>query len=207
MKDYEFRISQFVDNELPTDEQPELFHFLSENKEARKLLADYMKMKNETKSFYKEMDTEFDDTQVISSEIYTQKKEEKRYKLMFYFSAAATIVLAFLLGSSFFKSNISLEKYQKLQTKYIIMQENYKNVLNEKKRLVNLTDKFTIEIKKLKTKQVPAKHKSFNKSNLIKTQNKPSTNFIYKNRNTYFANIPTYTITKSDFLGQQIIGN
>lgn len=207
MKDYEIKLSQFIDNELPADKQQELFHFLSENKEARKILADYMKIKNETKSFYKEMNTEFDDTQVISSRIYTQKENERKYKMMFYFSAAATIVLAFLFGSSFFKSNISLEKYQRLQTKYIIMQKNYSNVLNEKKRLVNLTDKFVKENENLKTKQVSIKHNLFHKSYSIKIKKKPARNLSYKNRNTYFANIPTYTITKNDFLGQQIIGN
>ena len=35
MKDYEIKISQFVDNELSVNEQQELFRFLSEEGEAR----------------------------------------------------------------------------------------------------------------------------------------------------------------------------
>jgi len=207
MKDYKITISQFVDNELPVNEQREFFLFLSGNEEARKILADYMKMKNETSSFYAEMDAEFDDTEVISAGIYSQKKIEKRYKMISYFSAAATIVLVSLLLTNFFKNSVTSEKYQKLQTKYIILKENYSNVLNEKKRLVNLTDKFIKETERLRTKQVPTKHKLLHKNYSVKTKNKLGRKLTYKNRNTYFAKIPTYKITKDDFLGQQIIGN
>ena len=207
MKDYEFKISQFVDNELSANEQQELFRFLSESEEARQTLVDFMEMKKETKSFYSGMNTEMDDSKIVAAGIYAQK--EKKYKTMFYFSAAASILFAFLLIVNEFKQNPILTKYQNLQIEIIELQENYSDVLSKQIELVRVNNQLYEETEKLKTAQVVMKSKPDKKSlkvqppKITKQQKKPN----YKSRNNYLASIPTFIITKDDFLGQQIIGN
>ena len=83
MKDYEFKISQFVDNELSANEQQELFRFLSESEEARQTLVDFMEMKKETKSFYAGMNAEMDDSKIVTAGIYAQNEKEKNINQCF----------------------------------------------------------------------------------------------------------------------------
>ncbi|GBD91801.1 hypothetical protein BMS3Abin04_02533 [bacterium BMS3Abin04] len=209
MKDYEIKISQFVDNELPVNEQQELFRFLSESEEARRVLADYMEIKNKTKSFYTDMDVESDDSKIIGA-VLGKGDHRKKYKSLFYFSAAAAIVLAFLLLSIFFNNSIEPEKYQELQTKYIALQREYITALNEKGELAKLNNNLSAEIEEVNVKQLPALHKPVihkKKLNIKKKRSRKPGGQIFRNRNVYAANIPVYTITKNDFLGQQIIGN
>ena len=52
-------------------------------------------------------------------------------KTMFYFSAAASILFAFLLIVNEFKQNPILTKYQNLQTEMIELQENYSDILSK----------------------------------------------------------------------------
>jgi len=77
MENYEIKISQFIDNELPVNEQQELFRFLAESEKARKVFADYMKMKNETKAFYTEMDIESDGSKIIGAVLEKRSGKEK----------------------------------------------------------------------------------------------------------------------------------
>jgi len=209
MKDYEFKISQFVDNELSANEQQELFRFLSESEEARQTLADFMEVKKETKLFYSGMNAEMDGSKIVTAGIYAQNEKEKKYKTMFYFSAAASILFAFLLIVNEFKQNPILTKYQNLQTEIIELQENYSDVLSKQIELVRVNNQLYEETEKLKTAQVVMKSKPDKKNlkvqppKITKKQKKPN----YKSRNNYLASIPTFTITKDDFLGQQIIGN
>ena len=210
MKDYELKISQFVDNELSANEQQELFRFLSESEEAQQTLIDFMEMKKETKSFYAGMNTEMDDSKIVAAGISVQNEREKKYRSMFYFSAAASIIFAFLFLANQFKENPILTKYQNLQTEMITLQENYSDVLSKQIELVRVNNQLYVETKKLKTAQVVIKNKPIKKASKVqppKTIKQQKKNPNYKSRNNYLASIPTYTITKDDFLGQQIIGN
>ncbi len=209
MKNYELKISQFVDNELSANEQQELFRFLSESEEARQTLIDFMEMKKETKSFYAGMNLELNDSKIVTAGVSAQNERGKKYKSMFYFSAAASIIFAFLFLANQFKENPILAKYQNLQTEMVTLQENYSDILSKQIELVRVNDQLYEETEKLKTAQVVINNKSDKKTPSVeqpkveKQQKKPN----YKNRNNYLASIPTYTITKDDFLGQQIIGN
>ncbi len=209
MKDYELKISQFIDNELSIDEQQVLFRFLSESQEARQTLADYMEMKNESKSFYAGMNAEMDNSKIVAAEVFVQQKREKKYRTMFYYSVAAAILFAFLLLLNQFKQNPILTKYQNLQSEMIKLQEDYTVVLSKQMELIKLNNELYEETEELKTAQVVMKNKQVNKVSKVQPPkiNKQKKKPNYKNRNNYMASIPTFTITKDDFLGQQIIGN
>lgn len=209
MKDYEFKISQFIDNELSINEQQELFRFLSESQEAQQILIDFMEMKKETKSFYAGMNIEVDGSQIAAISENSKSEKAKKYKTMFYVSTAAAVLLAFALLLNSFKENPFLAKYQNLQTEMVTLQEKYTEALNKEVKLLELNNQLYIETQKLKTTRIV-----INKNNDIKAPRmKPSKvsknqrNPKHKDHNNYLASIPTYTITKDDFLGQQIIGN
>ncbi len=209
MKDYEIKISQFVDNELSVNEQQELFHFLSKDEEARQTLVDFMEMKKETKSFYAGMNIEMDNCKIMAANMSVQNKKAKRHKTMFYFSAAAAILLAFMFLTNQFKEDPILMKYQNLQTEMVTLQEKYTETLNKEVKLLELNNQLYLETQKLKTTQKVMNKKSIKKPSQIESLRTSKQQKIpkHKNYNTYLATIPTYTITKDDFLGQQIIGN
>ena len=52
MKEIEYQISRFIDNDLTDNEQIELFAFMKENKEAREILQDYLKINREAYAKY-----------------------------------------------------------------------------------------------------------------------------------------------------------
>ena len=207
MEDYEIKISQFVDGELPAKGQTELFTFLSNNENARKTLADYIELKKEAKSFYTELNTEFDNSEMINNVLANGNTEKKRYKIGFYISAAAVILLAFLLFSNISKNNIDSQKYLKLQTKYSLLQGNYNSILSEKIELIKLTKNLSFKIEESKSKQVSLNSESTLKKKNPNAKRKQPVRRVFQGMNAYAANIPVYRITKDDFLGQQIIGN
>ena len=155
------------------------------------------------------MNTEMDDSIIVTAGISAQYVRGKKYKTMFYFTAAASIIFIFLFLTSQFKKNPFLAKYQNLQTEMVTLQEKYTAALNKEVKLLELNNQLYIETQKLKTTRIV-----INKNNDIKAPRmKPSKvsknqrNPKHKDHNNYLASIPTYTITKDDFLGQQIIGN
>jgi len=217
MKDYEFKISQFVDNELSANEQQELFRYLSENSEARKTLVDFMEVKNEAKSFYAGLNVEMDDSKIVTAGITAQNKKEEKFKSMFYFSAAASIIFAFLFLINQFKENPILTKYQNLQTEMIELQENYSDALNKQNELLKINNQLYAETKKFRIAQLVLKKKSDEKAPRIELP-KVETQKRKKERRSHttgnsgrmvaaLQNVQTIEITKNDFLGGQIIGN
>lgn len=208
MKNYELKISQFIDNELSAKEQQELFSFLSGNEEARQTLSDYMEMKKETKSFYAGMNPELDDPKIIAAGVYAQKREEKKYKMMFYFSAAASIILFFLLLFQQFRPDPMFTKYQNLQAEMIKLQEDFSEALSKQIELVKQNNQLYEEAEKLKTVQVTINQPVQKKPVAgVKKKNIPPPRPIVRKQNNYLASIPVIKITKDDFIGQQIIGN
>ena len=168
-----------------------------------------MEVKNEAKSFYAGLNVEMDDSKIVTAGITAKNKKEKKYKSMFYFSAAASIIFLFLFLINQFKENPILTKYQILQTDMIELQEIYSDALNKQNELLKINNQLYAETKKMRMAQLVIKKKSDEKAPRIELpkveQQKKNPN--YKSRNNYLASIPTYTITKDDFLGQQIIGN
>jgi len=217
MKNYELKISQFIDNELSVDEQQELFRFLSESHEAQQALADYMEMKNEAKTFYAGMNAEMDNSKIIAAGVSVQQKKEKRYRTMFYFSAAAAVLFAFMFLFNQFKQDPMLTKYQKLQSEMIKLQEDYTVVLSKQIELVKLNNQLFAETEKLKIAQVTIKNKPVRKVRKVRSaeinkkksdQRKPA--YIPRYSRKMIAslqNVQTIEITKDDFLGGQVIGN
>ena len=214
MKDYEIKISQFVDNELSVNEQQELFHFLSDSHEAQQTLIDYMAIKNEAKSFYSGLHTEMGNSKTITHGIIAQNEKEKKYKTMFYFSVAASIIFVFLLVVEQYKENPILSKYQNLQTEMIELQENYSDVLNMQTELLVINNRLFVETKKLKSAQAvinsksdkSTKHSQQSKKNKKKGERSYSVGIVGR-MVASLQNVQTITITKNDFLGGQIIGN
>ena len=150
MKDYEFKISQFIDNELSVNEQQELFRFLSESQEGRQTLTEFMEVKKEMKSFYAGMNVELNDSEIVAASVSAQNEKEKKYRMMFYFSAAAAIFFAFMLLVNQFKENPILTKYQNLQTEMIKLQENHSDVLSKQIELVRMNTQLYEETEKLR---------------------------------------------------------
>ena len=216
MKDYEFKISQFIDNELSVNEQQELFRFLSESQEGRQTLTEFMEVKKEMKSFYAGMNVELNDSEIVAASVSAQNEKEKKYRMMVYFSAAAAIFFAFMLLVNQFKENPILTKYQNLQTEMIKLQENHSDVLSKQIELVRMNTQLYEETEKLKTAQMVINKKSDKKvqradSPMInKQKNKKESSHTSDNSSSMVAalqNIQRIEITKNDFLGGQIIGN
>jgi len=217
MKDYELKISQFIDNELSVDEQQELFRFLAESEEARQTLAGYMGMKNEVKSFYAGMNTEMDNSKIIAAGVFAQQKKEKKYRRMFYFSAAAAILFAFMFMFNQFRQDPMLTKYQNLQSEMIKLQEDYTIVLSKQMELIKLNNQLYAETEKMKTEQLVIKTKPIKKVSKVQPpkinkqqRNKKKRSYSTGNSSRMLAslkNVQTIEITKDDFLGGQIIGN
>ncbi len=138
MQDYELKLSQFIDNELPIDEQQEFFYFLSQNEEARNTLAEYIEMKKEAKSLYTSLEVQLNDPNFTNLYAGKPEKNNKKYKFMFYFSAAASIIFAFLFLFNEFSPNPILKKYQNLQSEMIELKENYNAELNKQTELTKI---------------------------------------------------------------------
>jgi hypothetical protein len=208
MKNYELKISQLIDNELSTEEGKELFFSLSENEEGRRIFADFIDMKKEAKSYYTGMITELNEPKIVITNVSPKDKKEKKYKMGFYFSAAASILFAFFLLSNLLKENAFATKYENLQAEFVTLEEEYSNLLSEQIKLVQLNNKLFAEkgkpkAGKVKINEPVKKAPNMQKTKMNKQQKRPN----YQNRNDYLASIPNYAITKDDFLGQQVIGN
>ncbi len=163
MENYELQISRFIDNELPPEEQKELFRFLAEDNEAQQVLADYMEIRKETKLYYKEMDTDKKGA-VLPLPLFA-KPQRDVYKKLFYISAAASLILAFLLLFNQLKENPLEEKHIGLQSRFIKLQENYSDILARNIELVETNGKLNKEIslKQQRAQPVAEKIKPANK--------------------------------------------
>ncbi len=199
MKEIEFKISRFVDGELPLEEQGEFFKTLSLDEDARKILNEFTELKRCIKEHYSGLDIN-----LSSLKVPMNKEPINKYKKYFYFSAAAVILI--LLSSSFFISDL-------VNTISILnsVQENYINTKSEIERLKKEKDTF-----KTILAQETNQSKSRIKTAAIKNEDKEKANYIasYKiideKRTTPDVNnkdIQIIQITKADFLTTQMIGN
>ena len=88
MKHYEYEINLFADGELPREDQKELFVHLAECDECRKILADYLLMKERSREFC---------SKNISLIMNKPSKQNIIYKVGFYTSAAAAVILLVIM--------------------------------------------------------------------------------------------------------------
>ncbi len=207
MQNYEEKISQFVDNELPVNEQRELFEFLSENEEARETLHDYMQMKNDTKIFYGNLNADLPKLN-IPVPLAAGNEQKNYYKPMFYFSAAASIILLMLLLFNQPVKDRFEERYSDLQSELISLQQEHAELLQSNINLIKQNEKFVSELKMIETAKT-VEQKQEEPKPVIKNK-KPEQTIERPRRSrsaNYLANIPTYQVNDKDFLGSQIVGN
>lgn len=88
MKHYEYEINLFSDGELPPHDYKELFVHLAECDECKKSLADYLLLKEKSKEFC---------SKNISFLMNKPAKQNMFYKVGFYTSVAAAVLLLFML--------------------------------------------------------------------------------------------------------------
>lgn len=200
MEDYEVKISQLIDNELSTEEQRQLFLFLSVNEESRKTFTDLMNIKKETQLYYSNITTELNEPKILTTNVNLSNYKVKKYKAGFYFSAAASLFLAFLFAGSVIKENSLETKYDNLETEFVILQKDYGDVLNEKIKLTDINENL-INQKNI----MEFENQKFLEQSKMKSNEKAKLNNEYKIGNEYLtvlAKIPTIKITEKDYLVQ-----
>jgi hypothetical protein len=203
MKDIEFKISQFIDNELSDAEQKDLFGVLAEDQKARQMLADYMKMKKDTSTHYKNINAELAPLAVNQPYVKSERRQSNIYKLMFYCSAAAAVILLMLMWwNQEGKGEIS-SQYSLLKAKYFSLEEQYAISMNWNR---DIQEKNIVPtVNQLNIRKSTHKHEIIFTSN-TKSIRKPNTLQTEK----YLAKLPkitAITISKEDFIGGQIVGN
>lgn len=206
MKHYGFEISQFVDDELSVEDQQMLFFHLAECKDCREILSEYIDIKNGVKSFYNDMDIELKSPAASISYI---RLKRNIYKPMFYFSAAALILLGFIFLFTQLTGKNTSNKYEKLWVDYTKLKNDYGNVFNEKNNLVKELEKER-QSRTINDRQNSLK--KFISSNEAKIKKKEHVFYFAKKvrkdrREISLSSITTVKITKEDFLFPQLIGN
>jgi len=205
MKHYELEISQFIDNELTAGEQKKLFAHLSDCEECRAILSDFMEMKKESRAFYEDIDVDLKPV-INLPEAVESKKENNIYKPLFYFSAAALIILGLLFL-------LKLSNVDKLETQYSSLQLKYNELKTayssfKKDDIINSPSSKNISSNDEKVSS-GKKHHGLKKSNYVSTKNLSSKSL----KENYFKfsrksrQITVVQVTKNDFLTPQIIGN
>ncbi|MCK9211109.1 MAG: zf-HC2 domain-containing protein [Ignavibacteriaceae bacterium] len=207
MKHYEFEISQFLDNELPADEQKKLFMHLSKCSECAEVLSDFMKMKKDVKSVYNDMNVELKDSSALMNLLEPPTKKRNSYKTMFYFTAVASLMLGFFLILLEGNQSSLKNQYLQLQKESLKLQNEYAVVLNEKRQLTEVNKTYFDKMNLLKTTsyRLPTTH--FPKTSVINGSYKAITSINKKRIPSGGMPVAFAKITKEDFLIPQIIGN
>ncbi len=206
MKHYEFEISQFLDNELPADEQKKLFMHLSECSECAKVLSDFMKMKKDVRSVYDDMNVELKDSSALMNLLEPPTKKRNSFKTMFYFTAAASILLGFFLILLEGNQSSLKNQYLQLQKESLKLQNTYAVVLNEKRQLTEINKTYFDKMNLLTTPYRLSKTHS-PKTSVINGNYKAITSINKKRIPSGGMPVAFAKITKEDFLIPQIIGN
>lgn len=107
MKHYEYEINLFVDGELPEDKNKELFAHMAECTECRNLYPEFVLLEKQTKEYYDQKISSNIPNKSPLANIYPAKNNNQIrknskvnnpqfYKMAFYISAAAAIILMFI---------------------------------------------------------------------------------------------------------------
>jgi len=199
MEDIELKISSFIDGEMHPDDQAELFKALSLNESARNAFNDLLKIKNGVREHYSSMKPEMPELKLPQSE---SVNKEGFYRKMFYFSAAAALVVLF--GSAFLISNLT-----NAQKEINSLKQNYMNISNEFKMFKKNNDlqkSLLFTENKTATEKGIVKFAAINKTEKIKT-GKNAQDKYRDLQDGSREKVITVEITKKDFLTSQMIGN
>ncbi|KAF0139594.1 MAG: hypothetical protein FD122_3144 [Stygiobacter sp.] len=152
MKHYEYEINLFVDGELEKEQQSELFEHLANCEDCQSLFTDTLLLKEKSRVYCAE------NLYQIKSK---PKPVSKFYKIAFYTSSAAAVLLLFLLITAKPKETFVTKNEVRVDTVFV---EKEKPLLNEgnKKLFANIKQKskssnevaFVNEIKKMKTTKI-----------------------------------------------------
>lgn len=206
MKHYEFEISQFMDNELPADEQKNLFAHLSECSECAKVLSGFMNIKMGVNSVYSDMNVELKSSFAVINAPEPLAKKRNIYKTMFYYAAAASVLLGFFLFLLEGNQSTLENKYLKLQKESLNLQNRYTNALNENQQLVEMNKEYFGKMNLQMVKNNSPKSSS-RIITTMKGSDKTITSINKKRIPPGFTQVSYAKITKEDFLLPQMIGN
>lgn len=131
MKHYDFEISQFIDGELEENLQKELFAHLAECTACRNVLFEFLEIRNKSKKFFEGINLHQQDV-VLSGDVQHEVNKKNYYIPLFYFFAAASIILGFLFLINQVNGSELKNKFEKLQTNYADLQKDYKKIIEQK---------------------------------------------------------------------------
>ena len=199
MKEIELQISQFIDNELNDAEQKKLFSVLAEDQRARQTLSDFMQLKKNISAHHNSITTNLLQMSFIPNQTKDKLAPNRKYKTMFYFSFAASIVLAMLLAWNQKSKDELYEQNNVLQAKYNSLERQYSNV----KEMKTEKESFSQQLAKKNALT------EFVKLSSLKTLPRlPNTEFLSRIKQKYETRlVNSVAITKEDFIGGQIVGN
>jgi len=161
MKHYEFEINLLIDGELPENAKDELFAHLSTCRECRNSLSQYLLLKEKSGEFC---------IQKINKLKPKDVEKINYYKIPFYISTAAAIILILLFIGIKTPATYITKKYVKVDTVFV----SYKN-----KTLVNLQKEIT----------------PTNKGEKKSAEQIPDPNYI-----SYLFSLPSEKITDADLV-------
>jgi hypothetical protein len=131
MKHCEFEISQFIDGELEGNLQRELFTHLAECSDCSNVLIEFQKLRKESKKFFEGINILQQDV-VLSGDVRQKVNNKNYYKPLFYFFAAATIILGFLFLINQANGSDLKNQFERLRTNYADLQKDYKKKSEQK---------------------------------------------------------------------------
>ncbi|MBI3123364.1 MAG: zf-HC2 domain-containing protein [Ignavibacteriales bacterium] len=152
MKHYEYEINLFVDGELEKEQQSELFEHLAACEDCQSLFTDTLILKEKTRSFCVEN---------LNQIKNKPKPVSKFYKIAFYTSSAAAVLLLFLLITAKPKETFITKNEVRVDTVFVekekpLLNEGNKNLFANTKQKSKSSNEvaFVNEIKKMKTTKI-----------------------------------------------------
>ncbi len=106
MCDNEFTIFQYVEGELDKNDEAKLINHLAECEDCRKILSDYVDMKNQAGAFYKTVKQD----SIVAPETKAIKTKFTFRRIVAYSAAAAIVIIGFLLIAFPVKENDVINK-------------------------------------------------------------------------------------------------
>lgn len=200
MKEIELKISQFIDGELPLEEQRELFKVLSLDSEARETFNGFLAMKNSVKLHYSSMET---DLSGIKLPLGNAPKSRNIYKPISYFSAAAILII-------FIFSGLLFSNFVALQSKFNAVNTEYKSLKETSDYLKKINDFFkTTLVQESKPVIKVIRSGKFGKTITRTEQTIAENKFtgVKSKMDDLYNNFTSIKITKNDFILPQMIGN
>jgi len=198
MEDMGYKISQLIDNELEDSEQTELFNSLASDRNARQIFTEFMEIKKEIGTYYSGKNADLSPS--FAKPPIPVNKIINVYKTGFYFSIAASLVLAMLL---FF----SQANNKDLNSKIDILNTNFNNRGVEIK---NITPAFITKSTIKEEIAKPYPHAKSHNPTMAANNNL----IIYEAKEMIKEQIAKeqfaqnkIVVTKNDFIGGKIVAN